>query len=144
MNIVFFSGSVQLLMPHFRYTLHINTGGRKTLFGPEGALNEVQSSTSLIINILIGMHFIPNDTTGMFFCSTFLSAYKNNALCLYQSSLGYDGIVDLMRRGLADIRYSSFFPPEDIAARGLETISNNFYRDDGLKLWNIINGLTLN
>lgn len=86
----------KLLMPHFRYTLHINTGGRESLFGPDGALNE--------------------------------------------SSVGYDGIVELMRRGLADIRYSSFFPPEDISARGLETIPNNFYRDDGLKLWNIING----
>lgn len=46
---LFFSPSVQLLMPHFRYTLHINTGGRKTLFGPNGALNEVRSSTSLLI-----------------------------------------------------------------------------------------------
>lgn len=49
-----------------------------------------------------------------------------------------------MRRSLADIRYSSFFPPEDISARGLETVPDNFYRDDGLKLWNIINGLTFN
>lgn len=40
--------------------------------------------------------------------------------------------------------YSSFSLPENIGARGLESIPNNFYRDDGLKLWNIINGLFLN
>ncbi|CAG03588.1 unnamed protein product [Tetraodon nigroviridis] len=86
----------KLLMPHFRYTLHINTGGRKTLFGPDGALEEVHS-------------------------------------------LGYDGIVELMRRHIANFHYSSFIPAEDFSARGLDTIPNNFYRDDGLKLWNIIN-----
>lgn len=128
-------------MPHFRYTLHINTGGRKSLFGPDGALNEVQSSTSLTMNISLGINCISDDTMFLCYC---LSTYKNNVFRLYQSSVGYDGIVELMRRGLADIRYSSFFPPEDISARGLETIPNNFYRDDGLKLWNIINGLTFN
>lgn len=50
--------------------------------------------------------------------------------------------MELMRRSLAEIRYSSFFPPEDISARGMETIPNNYYRDDGLKLWNIIYRLT--
>uniref|UniRef100_A0A3Q3WSI6 Lipoxygenase domain-containing protein n=1 Tax=Mola mola TaxID=94237 RepID=A0A3Q3WSI6_MOLML len=84
----------KLLFPHFRYTLHINTGGRKSLFGPDGAL--------------------------------------------HTSSLGYDGIIELMRRSLAQITYSSFFLPENITARGLDSIPNNYYRDDGLKLWNII------
>uniref|UniRef100_H2VCF5 Uncharacterized protein n=1 Tax=Takifugu rubripes TaxID=31033 RepID=H2VCF5_TAKRU len=74
----------KLLMPHFRYTLHINTGGRKSLFGSNGALSE------------------------------------------------------LMRRDLADLHYSYFFLPENVRARGLDSIPNNLYRDDGLKLWNII------
>uniref|UniRef100_A0A674NFZ2 Uncharacterized protein n=1 Tax=Takifugu rubripes TaxID=31033 RepID=A0A674NFZ2_TAKRU len=74
----------KLLMPHFRYTLHVNTGGRKSLFGSDGALSE------------------------------------------------------LMRRDLADLHYSYFFLPENVRARGLDSIPNNFYRDDGLKLWNII------
>uniref|UniRef100_A0A674N9N1 Uncharacterized protein n=1 Tax=Takifugu rubripes TaxID=31033 RepID=A0A674N9N1_TAKRU len=80
----------KLLMPHFRYTLHVNTGGRKSLFGSDG------------------------------------------------SSLGFNGIVELMRRDLADLHYSYFFLPENVRARGLDSIPNNFYRDDGLKLWNII------
>lgn len=46
-----------------------------------------------------------------------------------------------MKRDLASMRYSSFFPPENISARGLDSIPNNLYRDDGLKLWEIIQGL---
>ncbi|TWW68834.1 hydroperoxide isomerase ALOXE3-like [Takifugu flavidus] len=84
----------KLLMPHFRYTLHVNTGGRKNLFGSNGALRE--------------------------------------------SSLGFNGIMELMRRDFADLHYSYFFLPENVRARGLDSIPNNLYRDDGLKLWNII------
>uniref|UniRef100_A0A8C2ZDT5 Uncharacterized protein n=2 Tax=Cyclopterus lumpus TaxID=8103 RepID=A0A8C2ZDT5_CYCLU len=81
----------KLLIPHFKSTLYINTGGRKNLFGPDG------------------------------------------------SSLGYDGLTELMRRALSETTYSSLCLPEDITARGLESIPNFYYRDDGLKLWDIIN-----
>ncbi|XP_070781616.1 hydroperoxide isomerase ALOXE3-like [Enoplosus armatus] len=84
----------KLLFPHFRYTLHINTTGRKSLFGPDGAFKI--------------------------------------------SSLGYDGMTELMRRALSEITYSSCCLPENITARGLESIPNFYYRDDGLKLWSII------
>uniref|UniRef100_UPI0037E842FB hydroperoxide isomerase ALOXE3-like n=1 Tax=Semicossyphus pulcher TaxID=241346 RepID=UPI0037E842FB len=85
----------KLLFPHFRYTLHINTAGRTSLFGPEGALS---------IN-----------------------------------SAGYDGLIELMRKALSELTYSSLCLPENISARGLESIPNFYYRDDGLKLWDIIN-----
>ncbi|XP_056284888.1 arachidonate 12-lipoxygenase, 12R-type-like [Pseudoliparis swirei] len=85
----------KLLFPHFQSTLFINTGGRSTLFGPDGALSI--------------------------------------------SSLGYDGLTELMRRALSETTYSSLCLPEDITARGLESIPNFYYRDDGLKLWSIIN-----
>ncbi|XP_041814301.1 arachidonate 12-lipoxygenase, 12R-type-like isoform X2 [Chelmon rostratus] len=55
------------------------------------------------------------------------------------SSLGTDGVIELMRRALSELTYSTFCLPENIAARGLESIPNFYYRDDGLKLWNIIN-----
>uniref|UniRef100_A0A8C2ZEB2 Uncharacterized protein n=1 Tax=Cyclopterus lumpus TaxID=8103 RepID=A0A8C2ZEB2_CYCLU len=74
----------KLLIPHFKSTLYINTGGRKNLFGPDG------------------------------------------------SSLGYDGLTELMRRALSETTYSSLCLPEDITARGLESIPNFYYRDDGL------------
>ncbi|XP_067428075.1 hydroperoxide isomerase ALOXE3-like [Thunnus thynnus] len=85
----------KLLIPHFRYTLPINTDGRKVLFGPEGALSI--------------------------------------------SSLGYEGLIEIQRRSLSELTYSSLCLPENITARGLESIPNFYYRDDGLKLWNIIN-----
>uniref|UniRef100_A0A8C2ZED8 Uncharacterized protein n=1 Tax=Cyclopterus lumpus TaxID=8103 RepID=A0A8C2ZED8_CYCLU len=86
----------KLLIPHFKSTLYINTGGRKNLFGPDGAFSIV-------------------------------------------CSLGYDGLTELMRRALSETTYSSLCLPEDITARGLESIPNFYYRDDGLKLWDIIN-----
>ncbi|XP_054475058.1 hydroperoxide isomerase ALOXE3-like [Anoplopoma fimbria] len=55
------------------------------------------------------------------------------------SSLGFDGMTELMRRALSETTYSSLCLPENITARGLESIPNFYYRDDGLKLWNIIN-----
>uniref|UniRef100_A0A8C2ZDX6 Uncharacterized protein n=1 Tax=Cyclopterus lumpus TaxID=8103 RepID=A0A8C2ZDX6_CYCLU len=82
----------KLLIPHFKSTLYINTGGRKNLFGPDGAFSIV-------------------------------------------CSLGYDGLTELMRRALSETTYSSLCLPEDITARGLESIPNFYYRDDGLKLF---------
>ncbi|XP_068433628.1 hydroperoxide isomerase ALOXE3-like [Clinocottus analis] len=55
------------------------------------------------------------------------------------TSLGCDGQTELMRRDLSETTYSSLCLPENITARGLESIPNFYYRDDGLKLWNIIN-----
>uniref|UniRef100_A0A8D3AWP6 Uncharacterized protein n=1 Tax=Scophthalmus maximus TaxID=52904 RepID=A0A8D3AWP6_SCOMX len=85
----------KLLIPHFRDTLDINTGGRKILLGPDGI-----------------------------FATT---------------SLGCEGMIELMRRSHTETTYSSVCLPENITARGLESIPNFYYRDDGLKLWTIIN-----
>ncbi|XP_068433627.1 hydroperoxide isomerase ALOXE3-like [Clinocottus analis] len=58
---------------------------------------------------------------------------------LSETSLGFDGLTEFMRRDLSETTYSSLCLPENITARGLESIPNFYYRDDGLKLWNIIN-----
>ncbi|KAM9355671.1 polyunsaturated fatty acid lipoxygenase ALOX8-like isoform 2-T2 [Pholidichthys leucotaenia] len=84
----------KLLVPHFRFTLHINTQSRILLFAPDGTLD--------------------------------------------RSSLGYEGTKELMRRGLSEMTYSSLCLPDNIGARGLESIPNFYYRDDGLELWKII------
>ncbi|KAL2089480.1 hypothetical protein ACEWY4_014170 [Coilia grayii] len=86
----------KLLIPHSRYTLHINTTGRDKLFGPKGIYTEA-------------------------------------------TNLGGQGQFDLMKRWYAELTYSHLFMPEDIKARGLESIPNFYYRDDGLKLWDILN-----
>uniref|UniRef100_A0A3B3U5B5 Arachidonate 12-lipoxygenase, 12R-type-like n=1 Tax=Poecilia latipinna TaxID=48699 RepID=A0A3B3U5B5_9TELE len=85
----------KLLIPHFRYTLHINILVRKLLLSPGGALSE--------------------------------------------SSLGVEGLMELMRRDLSQLTYSSLCLPENIKERGLESIPNFYYRDDALKLWNYLN-----
>ncbi|XP_005802694.1 hydroperoxide isomerase ALOXE3-like [Xiphophorus maculatus] len=86
----------KLLIPHFRYTLHVNILVRKLLLSPGGALSE--------------------------------------------SSLGVEGLTELMRRDLSQMTYSSLCLPENITERGLELIPNFYYRDDALKLWNYLNG----
>ncbi|KAM4522480.1 hydroperoxide isomerase ALOXE3-like isoform 2-T6 [Odontesthes bonariensis] len=86
----------KLLIPHFRYTLQINTMARQSLLGPDGALNV--------------------------------------------STIGLERLKEVMRRALSKMTYSSLCLPENITARGLESTPNFYYRDDGLKLWNIING----
>uniref|UniRef100_A0A671WXM6 Si:dkey-17e16.9 n=1 Tax=Sparus aurata TaxID=8175 RepID=A0A671WXM6_SPAAU len=53
-------------------------------------------------------------------------------------SLGHAGLMELMRRSFSEVTYSSLCLPENIAARGLESIPNFYYRDDGLKLWDVI------
>ncbi|XP_033931359.1 polyunsaturated fatty acid lipoxygenase ALOX15B-like [Pseudochaenichthys georgianus] len=56
-----------------------------------------------------------------------------------KSSLDEEGQLELMRRGLSRTTYSSLCLPENIAARGLESIPNFHFRDDALRLWSIIN-----
>ncbi len=48
-------------------------------------------------------------------------------------------MTNLMKKVLSDLTYSSLCLPEDISDRGLESIPNFFYRDDGLRLWSFIN-----
>ncbi|XP_076001990.1 hydroperoxide isomerase ALOXE3-like [Genypterus blacodes] len=58
---------------------------------------------------------------------------------LTKFSGGAEGLTELMRKAWSEVTYSSLCLPENIAERGLESIPNFYYRDDGLKLWGIIN-----
>ncbi|KAM3861090.1 arachidonate 12-lipoxygenase, 12R-type-like [Diretmus argenteus] len=57
---------------------------------------------------------------------------------IYMSTLAGDGLAVLLERGFQARTYRSRFVPEDIKARGLESIPNFYYRDDALRLWDII------
>ncbi|KAL6096271.1 alox12b [Pungitius sinensis] len=52
---------------------------------------------------------------------------------------GGDDMKTLLKRLWSSVTYSSLCIPDDIADRGLEDVPNFYYRDDGLKLWGIIN-----
>uniref|UniRef100_A0A3Q1ITS4 Arachidonate 15-lipoxygenase type B n=1 Tax=Anabas testudineus TaxID=64144 RepID=A0A3Q1ITS4_ANATE len=51
---------------------------------------------------------------------------------------GGEGMITILRNSLSSMTYRSLCIPEDIADRGLETVPNFYYRDDGLRLWEII------
>uniref|UniRef100_A0A672SQD9 Hydroperoxide isomerase ALOXE3-like n=1 Tax=Sinocyclocheilus grahami TaxID=75366 RepID=A0A672SQD9_SINGR len=55
------------------------------------------------------------------------------------TSIGDEGMTNLIKKALSDLTYSSLCLPEDISDRGLQSIPNFFYRDDGLRLWSFIN-----
>ncbi|XP_017575993.2 polyunsaturated fatty acid lipoxygenase ALOX8-like [Pygocentrus nattereri] len=48
------------------------------------------------------------------------------------------GLITFMRRATASLTYSSLCLPDNIKEKCLENIPHYYYRDDGLKLWNII------
>ncbi|XP_029362458.1 arachidonate 12-lipoxygenase, 12R-type-like isoform X1 [Echeneis naucrates] len=48
-------------------------------------------------------------------------------------------MITVLQRSLASVTYSSLCIPDNIAERGLQDVPNFYYRDDGLRLWSIIN-----
>uniref|UniRef100_A0A8D0HEH0 Uncharacterized protein n=1 Tax=Sphenodon punctatus TaxID=8508 RepID=A0A8D0HEH0_SPHPU len=54
------------------------------------------------------------------------------------SPLGYSGLHPLMERGMQSLTYTTLCLPSDIQARGVNSIPNYCYRDDGMKLWTAI------
>uniref|UniRef100_A0A3P9CZR0 Hydroperoxide isomerase ALOXE3 n=1 Tax=Maylandia zebra TaxID=106582 RepID=A0A3P9CZR0_9CICH len=51
---------------------------------------------------------------------------------------GGKGVITILQKSLSSLTYSSLCIPDDIAERGLKDVPNFYYRDDGLKLWEII------
>uniref|UniRef100_A0A3P9H7A9 Lipoxygenase domain-containing protein n=1 Tax=Oryzias latipes TaxID=8090 RepID=A0A3P9H7A9_ORYLA len=51
---------------------------------------------------------------------------------------GGKGMDTILQRSLSNLTYKSLCIPDDIKERGLEDVKNFHYRDDGLKLWDII------
>ncbi|XP_005727092.1 hydroperoxide isomerase ALOXE3-like [Pundamilia nyererei] len=54
------------------------------------------------------------------------------------ASSGGEGMFTILKRSVSSMTYSSLCMPDDIAERGLEAVPNFYYRDDGLKVWDII------
>ncbi|XP_076144219.1 polyunsaturated fatty acid lipoxygenase ALOX15B-like [Alosa pseudoharengus] len=57
------------------------------------------------------------------------------------AGVGGESLQKLLRRATTALTYRSLCLPENISERGLENVPNYYYRDDGIKLWNVINKL---
>ncbi|KAL7983023.1 hypothetical protein Chor_013629 [Crotalus horridus] len=101
----------KLLIPHFRYTLHINILGRTHLLAPGGMLDKVIDDFSLLWVILISEEML---------------------------GTGFQGLSQLVARGLSKLTYSMLCLPDDLRERGVDSLPNYYYKEDGLKLWNAI------
>uniref|UniRef100_A0A4W5QTA3 Lipoxygenase domain-containing protein n=1 Tax=Hucho hucho TaxID=62062 RepID=A0A4W5QTA3_9TELE len=62
---------------------------------------------------------------------------SENGVITKNASVGGPGMMEFLKKAVASLTYSSLCIPEDIIARGLESIPNFFYKEDGLKLWDI-------
>uniref|UniRef100_A0A1A7WEZ7 Arachidonate 15-lipoxygenase, type B n=3 Tax=Iconisemion striatum TaxID=60296 RepID=A0A1A7WEZ7_9TELE len=54
------------------------------------------------------------------------------------SASGGEGMMTILRRSLSSVTYRSLCIPEHIEDCGLEAVPNFYYRDDGLRLWDVI------
>ncbi|XP_036069662.1 polyunsaturated fatty acid lipoxygenase ALOX8-like [Oryzias melastigma] len=57
---------------------------------------------------------------------------------------GGAGMFTILRESLSNLTYKSLCIPDDIEDRGLNDVKNFYYRDDGLKLWNIMHSFVTN
>ncbi|KAG8430250.1 hypothetical protein GDO86_018153 [Hymenochirus boettgeri] len=48
---------------------------------------------------------------------------------------GNGGIQEILLRGMNDMTYTSLCLPDDIESRGVQSIPNYFYKEDGMKIW---------
>ncbi|XP_061839873.1 hydroperoxide isomerase ALOXE3-like [Nerophis lumbriciformis] len=51
---------------------------------------------------------------------------------------GGKAITQFMGRSMSDITYTSLCIPDDIKERDMQDVPNYYYKDDGLKIWNIM------
>nr|XP_023855795.1 hydroperoxide isomerase ALOXE3-like [Salvelinus alpinus] len=129
----------KLLIPHFRYTFPVNTISREILFGPEEGLTKVFKYRKGIHSLKANSIDIATLTiTNAYFIEVSQKITKKRTF-IQDTTLGLEGLKELLKRAHSEITYSSLCLPENIVARGLESIPNFYYREDGLKLWNVIN-----
>ncbi|ROL53666.1 Hydroperoxide isomerase ALOXE3 [Anabarilius grahami] len=63
---------------------------------------------------------------------------KDGAISTY-AGVGGESLAKLLKRATTSLTYSALCLPDNISERGLENVPHYYYRDDGMKLWNIIN-----
>ncbi|KAM6993490.1 polyunsaturated fatty acid lipoxygenase ALOX8-like [Passerculus sandwichensis] len=109
----------KLLMPHFHFTLHINTLARSVLINQGGVIDKVSTG------FYWGALGSPGNP-GVY--------WKHGA----GSGVTYEGLLLVVQRGLEQVTYTSLCLPDDIRDRGMSHVPNYYYRDDGMSLWEAI------
>ncbi|KAJ3606960.1 hypothetical protein NHX12_026476 [Muraenolepis orangiensis] len=64
---------------------------------------------------------------------------SENGIFTKYIACGGEAMDMLMQRATESITYTSLCIRDDIKERGLETVANYYYRDDGIQMWDIIN-----
>ncbi|CAB1327329.1 unnamed protein product [Coregonus sp. 'balchen'] len=121
----------KLLISHFRYTLQINTLARENLISKKGVITELISPPAKGFPSLF---VCPPAHWLILHPLIFNPPAVSSSLC--RKIL--QGMMEFLKKAMASLTYSSLCMPEDITARGLESIPNFFYREDGLRLWYIV------
>ncbi|KAE8300256.1 Hydroperoxide isomerase ALOXE3 [Larimichthys crocea] len=84
-------------------------------------LLKLHTRYTLQINVLARLHLISEG-----------GVLSENSAC------NREGMITILKRSMSTMTYSSLCIPDDIAERGLGAVPNFYYRDDGLRLWDII------
>ncbi|XP_078527040.1 hydroperoxide isomerase ALOXE3-like [Lissotriton helveticus] len=54
------------------------------------------------------------------------------------TAIGVEGLAELITRHMKSVNYTSICIADDLQSRGVESLPNFYYRDDGLKIWSAI------
>ena len=57
---------------------------------------------------------------------------------LQYAASGGDALTPILQRSTSSLTYRSLCIPDDISDRGMESVPGYYYKEDGLKLWDII------
>lgn len=146
--------STQLLVPHIRYTMEINTRSRTQLISDGGIFDQVREVWSHLISQLPLIVWTFGKSCPSMYITINLGTPPLSPLepCLSMSpsihqdlstllpqvvSTGGGGHVQLLTRAMAQLTYRSLCPPDDLANRGLLRIPSALYARDALELWEV-------